>query len=61
MTRKTRFSNKALNPKIIEKDILAINAFNLMEENKITQLIIAKNGKYEGMIHLHDILREGIV
>lgn len=49
------------NPKTIDKDTLAINAFNLMEDNKITQLIVLENDKYLGMIHLHDILREGIV
>ncbi len=49
-------------PKTIEKDALAINAFNLMEDNNITQLIVAtKENKYIGMIHLHDILKEGIV
>jgi arabinose-5-phosphate isomerase len=48
------------NPKTIDKDMLAINAFNLMEENKITQLIISEDGTYLGMIHLHDLLREGI-
>lgn len=48
------------NPKTINQDTMAINAFNLMEENKITQLIIAENNKYLGIIHLHDLLREGI-
>ncbi len=48
-------------PKTIDVDELAINAFNLMEANKITQLLVLNNGKYVGMIHLHDILREGIV
>jgi len=51
----------SLNPKTIDCDELAINAFNLMEKNKITQLLVTENGKYVGMIHLHDILREGIV
>lgn len=51
----------SVNPKTIEYDELAINAFNLMEKNKITQLLVKENGKYVGMIHLHDILREGIV
>lgn len=51
----------SLNPKSIEKDELAILAFNKMESHKITQLIVTENGKYAGMIHLHDILKEGIV
>jgi len=49
------------NPKTISKDELAINAFNLMEEHNITQLIVKEKGSYLGMIHLHDILKEGIV
>ena len=49
------------NPKTIDKNELAINAFNLMESNSITQLVVAKNGKYLGIVHLHDILKEGIV
>ena len=49
------------NPKTIQKDELAINAFNLMENNNITQLIVIQKDKYIGMVHLHDILKEGIV
>ncbi|HKL07685.1 MAG TPA: KpsF/GutQ family sugar-phosphate isomerase [Bacteroidales bacterium] len=49
------------NPKTISKDELAINAFNLMESNSITQLIVVQKEKYLGMVHLHDILKEGIV
>lgn len=49
------------NPKSIDKDELAIHAFNKMEAHKITQLIVTENGKYAGMIHLHDILKEGLV
>jgi len=49
------------NPKTIAKEELAINAFNLMETNSITQLVVMHNEKYVGMVHLHDIIREGIV
>jgi len=49
------------NPKTVEEEELAINAFHLMEKNNITQLIVENNKKYVGMVHLHDILREGIV
>jgi len=51
----------SINPKTISPDEMAVNAFYMMEKNKITQLIVSENGKYSGMIHLHDILREGIV
>jgi len=49
------------NPKIITDSALAITAFNLMEDNKITQLVVSKGDKYVGIVHMHDILREGIV
>ncbi len=50
------------NPKTILPDELAVKAFSIMEENKITQLIVrSQEGKYLGIIHLHDILREGVV
>lgn len=48
-------------PKVIGKNELAVNAFNIMETNKITQLVVTDNKKYLGIIHLHDILREGII
>ncbi|MFO8235714.1 MAG: KpsF/GutQ family sugar-phosphate isomerase [Bacteroidales bacterium] len=49
------------NPKVIARNELAINAFNMMEDNNITQLIVTDKEKYLGMVHLHDILKEGIV
>jgi arabinose-5-phosphate isomerase len=49
------------NPKTIPEGELAINAFNLMENNNITQVIVMENNVYKGMVHLHDILKEGIV
>lgn len=49
------------NPKTILPDTLAVKAFNLMRENSITQLIVAENGVYKGILHLHDLIREGIV
>lgn len=48
-------------PKTIEKDQLAINAFNIMEDYNITQLAVMDDDNYIGMVHLHDILKEGIV
>lgn len=47
-------------PKTINKNLLASVALKIMETNSITQLIVIDNEKYVGMIHLHDILKEGI-
>lgn len=49
------------NPKSIIPDTLAVDALQMMKKNSITQLIIEENGQYLGMIHLHDILKEGII
>lgn len=48
-------------PKTINKDELAINALELMKIHNITQLIVAENNQYFGVIHLHDLIREGII
>jgi arabinose-5-phosphate isomerase len=49
------------NPVTIEYDELAIKAFNLMEGRSITQLIVLRDNEYKGMVHIHSILREGII
>lgn len=49
------------NPKTIEIRELAYKAFTIMEQNKITSVVVLDNGKYKGLIHIHDIIREGIV
>jgi arabinose-5-phosphate isomerase len=49
------------NPVTVDYDELAIKAFNLMENRSITQLIVLKNNEYRGMVHIHSILREGII
>ncbi len=51
----------SVNPKTIQKDELAINAFYMMEKHKITQLIVMDDHQYVGMIHLHDLFHAGIV
>lgn len=48
-------------PKTVAPNILAVGALEQMQNNNITQLIVAENGKYIGVIHLHDLLKEGIV
>jgi len=47
-------------PKTLERNELAVSALAVMEKNNITQLLVIDNGKYFGMIHLHDLLKEGI-
>lgn len=49
-------------PKTICADELAVKAFQMMDKNEITQLLVLDNdGNYKGIVHIHDILREGVV
>jgi arabinose-5-phosphate isomerase len=49
------------NPKTIDKDELAVEALNKMQHNNISQLIVTDNGNYAGILHIHDMMREGII
>jgi len=49
------------NPRTIEANTLAIDALHLMQNNNITQLLVLDNFTYVGVIHLHDLLKEGIL
>ena len=48
-------------PKTITHDTLLMDALNMMRNNNITQVLVSKNNEYVGVVHLHDILREGIL
>ena len=49
------------NPKTVKSNTMAIEALEMMEQYAITQLVVADKEKYLGIIHLHDLLKEGIV
>lgn len=48
------------NPKTINVDAMAIEAMETMENNKISQILVEDNSVYVGVVHLHDLLKEGI-
>jgi arabinose-5-phosphate isomerase len=48
-------------PRTIEPDELAVNALDLLRKYEITQLAVTKNGKYLGILHLHDLIKEGLI
>lgn len=50
-----------LNPKSIKPSALAVDALNILEDFSITQLLVVDGDDYKGVLHLHDILKEGIV
>lgn len=49
------------NPKQINNEAMAIDALEILEENGISQLIAEENGHYAGVLHIHDLMREGIL
>ena len=49
------------NPKSIDIDALAVDAMQLMEKYQISQLLVTQNDAYAGVIHLHDLVKEGIL
>ena len=49
------------NPKKIDSVELAVNALNKMRNENISQLVVETDGKYAGIIHLHDLVKEGII
>ncbi|WP_430886763.1 KpsF/GutQ family sugar-phosphate isomerase [Jejuia spongiicola] len=49
------------NPKHINVDAMAVDALETMETNGISQLLVENNGNYAGVVHLHDLIKEGII
>ena len=50
----------SLNPQRISSDTLASKALEIMNEHKITQLVVEDDNKYIGLIHMHNIINEGL-
>lgn len=48
-------------PKHIDKNELAVNALEVLRVNNITQILVGSDTKFEGFVHLHDLLNEGII
>ncbi len=47
-------------PKTVDMGALAVDALRMMEKNNITSVVVLRDGSYIGLIHIHDIMREGI-
>ena len=48
------------NPKTVKHSLLAIDALQIMNQNKITNLIVTKDNNYIGMLHIHDLINAGL-
>ncbi|MBS1597076.1 MAG: KpsF/GutQ family sugar-phosphate isomerase [Bacteroidetes bacterium] len=51
----------SLHPKTIDADALAVEALDVLRTNDISQLVVISGGEYKGFLHLHDLIREGII
>ena len=51
----------ARSPKFIDKDELAVHALEILKSNNISQLLVSTDNKYSGFVHIHDLLKEGII
>lgn len=51
----------AKSPKTIEREELAVDALHQMRQNNISQLLVADKGIYQGIVHIQDLLKEGII
>ncbi|MEO8771491.1 MAG: KpsF/GutQ family sugar-phosphate isomerase [Ferruginibacter sp.] len=51
----------SVDPKSITSDALAAEALEMMRSKNISQLLVTENNQYAGIIHLHDLIREGII
>jgi arabinose-5-phosphate isomerase len=49
------------NPKRIDNGAMAVEAMEMMETHGISQLLVEENGTYAGVVHLHDLIKEGII
>ncbi len=51
----------SITPKKVEGEILAFDAVQIFKAHKVSQLLVMNNNNFEGVVHFHDFLREGIV
>jgi len=51
----------SINPKKVSPETFAINAFEIMRKKNITSLVVCENEKYLGIVHIHDMLKEGFI
>lgn len=49
------------NPKSVKGDTLAVKALKILQDNGISQLLVFENGTYEGVVHIHNLINEGIL
>jgi arabinose-5-phosphate isomerase len=67
LEKKTNFENlqakdiMCVQPKTMQIDALAYDALQIMEKHNISQLVVTDKEQYKGIIHIHEIIKEGVV
>ncbi|MCK0188533.1 KpsF/GutQ family sugar-phosphate isomerase [Arenibacter sp. F20364] len=51
----------SLSPKTVASDVLAVKALEIMQTNNISQLLVVEEENYKGIVHLHNLIKEGIL
>ena len=51
----------SINPKMIQENLLAVEALEIMKVFNITQIVVMNDKEYAGILHLHDLIKEGII
>lgn len=51
----------SVSPKMIEANLLAVEALEIMKTHNINQIVVMNNKEYVGILHLHDLIKEGII
>ncbi|MCM4165253.1 MULTISPECIES: SIS domain-containing protein [unclassified Arenibacter] len=51
----------SVSPKTITSGVLAVKALEIMQANNISQLLVVDGGNYKGIVHLHNLIKEGIL
>ena len=51
----------SINPKMIQENLLAVEALEIMKVFNITQIVVMNDKEYVGILHLHDLIKEGII
>ena len=62
LTHPTTFKfGDSKNPKTISNNAMAVEVIDIMDTNGITQIIAVEDGKYCGIVHIHNLTNEGII
>ena len=51
----------SVTPKTIASDVLAVKALEIMQANNISQILVVDGENYKGIVHLHNLIKEGIL